>query len=196
MRPRTNPPKDPADPVSVNTAIVRCLMAAEDTIATISEFWESREKDAITGWYVLNFIIPAVLVAVMCLRYDSVLPQAASWKDQVRRAMSVIESMASLNNSASHCLDITKSLLNDCHILDNQHASLIRDFTHIQFRSRLLIISLQQLIYCEFTTRFIIRCVLEKGLLIIDAYIKIAQTFHSGSSSMLLLSAGKRTCID
>ncbi|KAL3450270.1 fungal-specific transcription factor domain-containing protein [Aspergillus insuetus] len=49
MRYRNNPPKEPNDPVSVNTAITRCLKAAEESINTISAFWFSHDKNAITG---------------------------------------------------------------------------------------------------------------------------------------------------
>lgn len=114
MRHRNNPPKEPNDPASVNSAINRCLKAAEESINTISEFWNSHDKNAITGWYALDFIFTAALIPVMCLRYDSASAQVASWQLQVRTAVGVIESITLFNNSASHILDIIKSLHETC----------------------------------------------------------------------------------
>ncbi|GAT31140.1 fungal specific transcription factor domain-containing protein [Aspergillus luchuensis] len=114
MRYRNNPPKEPSNPTSVNTAINRCLKAAEESINTISEFWFSHDQNAITGWYVLDYIFTAALIPLMCLRYDSSSTQAASWQFQARTAVSVIESIIPFNKSASHCVNILESLYKNC----------------------------------------------------------------------------------
>lgn len=119
MRHRNNPPKEPNDPASVNAAINRCLGAAEESISAISEFWNSHEKNAITGWYVLEFIFTAALIPVMCLRYDSTSAQVASWQSQVRTAVGVIESITVFNDSASRCLETLLSLCEDSNIQEN-----------------------------------------------------------------------------
>ncbi|RAL00761.1 fungal specific transcription factor domain-containing protein [Aspergillus ibericus CBS 121593] len=137
MRPRNNPPRDPADPISVNTAITRCLEVAEETITMIADFWDSREQDALSAWYGLDLILPAVLVSLLCLHYDSASAQAAAWQQQVRRAMGVIDSMTTLNSSACHCLDIIHSLLNDCGLLESHMNSPTQQLTGMRVENPL-----------------------------------------------------------
>lgn len=124
MQHRNHPPKEPRDPASVNRAISRCLKAAEESISTISEFWNRHIQNALTGWYALDFIFTAVLIPVMCLRYDPGSAQASSWQSQVRMAMGVIESITLFNSSASHGIRIIKSLYKDPDVQESEHDAL------------------------------------------------------------------------
>ncbi|KAJ5335378.1 lactose regulatory protein lac9 and GAL4-like protein [Penicillium brevicompactum] len=134
MRYRNNPPKEPRDPASVNTAITRCMKAAEESISTISDFWNSHTQNALTGWYALDFIFTAVLIPAMCLRYDPGSAQAPSWNLQVRKAVRVIESITLFNSSASHGLRIIKSLYKDPDSQETEHDTLVSNSaeSHLQ----------------------------------------------------------------
>ncbi|KAE8386117.1 hypothetical protein BDV23DRAFT_175698 [Aspergillus alliaceus] len=123
MRHRADPPKAAADPDSVNTTIQRCQKAAEETITMISEFWFQQQRSALDGWYALQFLLPAILIPALCIRNESTSPHSASWQDQIRKAIEVMESISLLLDSAVHTLGIIKSLCSGVVPLENEVSS-------------------------------------------------------------------------
>ncbi|KAF5863772.1 lactose regulatory protein lac9 and GAL4-like protein [Aspergillus alliaceus] len=123
MRHRADPPKAATDPDSVNTTIQRCQKAAEETITMISEFWFQQQRSALDGWYALQFLLPAILIPALCIRNESTSPHSASWQDQIRKAIEVMESISLLLDSAVHTLGIIKSLCSGVVPLENEVSS-------------------------------------------------------------------------
>ncbi|ODM22499.1 hypothetical protein SI65_00087 [Aspergillus cristatus] len=61
-------------------------------------------------WYGLYFLFQAILIPVICLRNDPQSPLVVSWRDQISKAMPVLESMGQLNPTALRCLGVIRSL--------------------------------------------------------------------------------------
>ncbi|PYH85376.1 hypothetical protein BO82DRAFT_275324, partial [Aspergillus uvarum CBS 121591] len=108
-----SPPKLPADPDSVQAAIQRCRRAADDSIRAIAEFWyfRNQQRTAWEAWYALQFLFPAVLIPVMCVRNESSEAEgAAAWRDRIHQALEVMDSAAEVLESATLQGRIVRSL--------------------------------------------------------------------------------------
>ncbi|KAK2765123.1 lactose regulatory protein lac9 and GAL4-like protein [Arachnomyces sp. PD_36] len=102
---------EPQDDIqTIEIAIQRCLDAAEESVDLISHFWNHDQQTMLACWYGLYFLFQAVLIPVICLRNDPQSPLALRWRDQIMKAMRVIESMVLLNPTAKRCLDVIQSL--------------------------------------------------------------------------------------
>ncbi|KAI9734015.1 MAG: hypothetical protein M1834_002672 [Cirrosporium novae-zelandiae] len=99
----------PDDP-KVEIAVQRCLDAASETVDLITAFWNQNEKTMLACWYGLYFLFQAIMVAVVCLRNDPLSPPADGWRQQIRKAIFVIEDMARMNQAAERCLEVIRSL--------------------------------------------------------------------------------------
>lgn len=89
-----------------DAATSRCLVAAEDCVSIISHFWATATRTRLAAWYVLYFLLQAVLIPVHCLRHVPSHPQATEWVVQVRTALDIIGSMVDMNPGALRCKDI------------------------------------------------------------------------------------------
>lgn len=89
-----------------DSATSRCLVAAEECILIISRFWSTATRTRLAAWYVLYFLLQAVLIPVHCLRHVPSHPQAAGWVTQVRTALEVIGAMVDINPGALRCRDV------------------------------------------------------------------------------------------
>ncbi|KAL1885445.1 hypothetical protein Plec18167_000939 [Paecilomyces lecythidis] len=91
-------------------AIQRCLAAARESVELISAYWAEEQQNTMACWYGLYFLFQAVLIPIYCLRNDPQCAQAVEWREQISRAMRVIESMSRLNDTASRCLEKIRSV--------------------------------------------------------------------------------------
>ena len=91
-------------------AVQRCLNAARESVKLICAFWIQDQKNMMACWYGLYFLFQAILIPVICLRNDPQSPLAMSWRDQIFKAMPVLESMGQLNTTAFRCLGVIRSL--------------------------------------------------------------------------------------
>lgn len=94
----------------VEVAVQRCLDAASESVELIWTFWIQDRKNMMACWYGLYFLFQAILIPVICLRNDPQSPLVVSWRDQVFKAMPVLESMGKLNPTAVRCLGVIRSL--------------------------------------------------------------------------------------
>ncbi|GAB7355262.1 hypothetical protein MBLNU459_g5809t1 [Dothideomycetes sp. NU459] len=88
----------------------RCLQAAKESIALIKSFWAAQSHHRLAAFYVLYFLFQATLIPIHCLRCMPQDMQAAAWRNQIRDALAVVESMKSVNQSSSKCRDVILSL--------------------------------------------------------------------------------------
>lgn len=91
-------------------AVQRCLDAARESVELICAFWIQDQQNMMACWYGLYFLFQAILIPVICLRNDPQSPLAVSWRDQIFKTMSVLESMGRLNPTAFRCLGVIRSL--------------------------------------------------------------------------------------
>lgn len=89
-------------------AIQRCLNAARESVELISAFWMHEQRSMMACWYGLYFLFQAILIPVICLRNDPQGELATGWRDQIKQAMAVLESMAPLNPTALRCLNVIR----------------------------------------------------------------------------------------
>lgn len=94
----------------VDVAVQRCLDAARESVDLICTFWIEDSKNMMACWYGLYFLFQAILIPVICLRNDPQSPLVVSWRDQISKAMPVLESMGQLNPTALRCLGVIRSL--------------------------------------------------------------------------------------
>lgn len=94
----------PANPE--NSATSRCLLAAEECITILAQFWASATHTRLSAWYVLYFLLQAVLIPVHCVRRNPKHQEAEKWTRQVHTALGVINAMVEINPSALKCRDI------------------------------------------------------------------------------------------
>lgn len=92
----------------VELAIQRCLDAARESVELISAFWMHEHRSMMACWYGLYFLFQAILIPVICLRNDPQGELAVGWRDQIKQAIVVLESMAPLNPTALRCLSVIR----------------------------------------------------------------------------------------
>ena len=102
---------EPQDDIhTIEIAIKRCLDCAEESVDLISQFWATDQQTMLACWYGLYFLFQAVLIPVICLRNDPQSHLSSKWRDQILKAIRVIESMVLLNPTAKRCLEVIQSL--------------------------------------------------------------------------------------
>lgn len=94
----------------IDVAVQRCLDAAHESVDLICTFWIEDSKNIMACWYGLYFLFQAILIPVICLRNDPQSPLVVNWRDQISKAMPVLESMGELNPTALRCLGVIRSL--------------------------------------------------------------------------------------
>lgn len=97
-------------PLDVRTAYNRCLTAAKESIASISNFWDTRTHTLMAAWYSLYFLFQASLIPCVCLRNGPTLPQAADWRSQIQTTLQTISKMKIINPKAQECYDVVEKL--------------------------------------------------------------------------------------
>lgn len=95
---------------SVEIAIQRCLDAARESVGLICAFWLQDQKNMMACWYGLYFLFQAILIPVICLRNDPQSHLVMDWRNQIFRAIPVLELMGELNPTAFRCLGVIRSL--------------------------------------------------------------------------------------
>jgi len=93
-----------------DNATSRCLATAESCIAIISRFWATATHTRLAAWYVLYFLLQAVLIPVHCLRHVSSHSRLAEWIEQVNIALEIVNAMVDINPNALKCKDIIYKL--------------------------------------------------------------------------------------
>ena len=91
-------------------AAQKCLDAASQSIALITDFWFSHPKNMLTCWYALYFLFQATLIPVICLRNEPRSALAPAWREQVSLALKSIEDMGGLNPAAYRCQEVLTKL--------------------------------------------------------------------------------------
>jgi len=84
-----------------------CLEECHQTIVSMNELW----KDLIvpkrmSAWYSLFFIIPAVVMPLVCLRNDPSCENADCWKKDIQVAIGIIQKIQIICPPASRVLDL------------------------------------------------------------------------------------------
>lgn len=108
--PATAPPPEQEDTSSSNIAVQRCLNGARETVELIADFWSTERKTMMACWYGLYFLFQAIMIPAVCLRNDPLSIAADDWRNQIIKAIGVIEDMAVLNQAAGRCLGVIRSL--------------------------------------------------------------------------------------
>lgn len=79
------------------------------------------------AWYTLYFIIPAVLMPMVCLRNDPSSMNAANWRSDIFTAQNIIKSLIIICPAASKILDLIE-LLGSEYLRRQDHGENIRSF--------------------------------------------------------------------
>ena len=88
-----------------------CLKECSDTITSMAKFWsENTRNNRMEVWYSLYFLIPAVLMPLVCLRNDPVSTHADDWRFDVNSAQNIIQKLIVICPAANKILDLIKSL--------------------------------------------------------------------------------------
>lgn len=88
-----------------------CLQECSSTIESMEKFWKKKiKKNRMDAWYSLYFLIPAVLMPLVCLRNEPTSIFAEYWKYDVMSAQNIIRSLMDICPSASNILDIIESM--------------------------------------------------------------------------------------
>lgn len=88
-----------------------CLKECSHTIASMAKFWEAKTRDnRMEVWYSLYFLIPAVLMPLVCLRNDPTSTFAESWRYDIISAQKIIQNLLGICPAASKILDLINSL--------------------------------------------------------------------------------------
>ncbi|RDL34365.1 uncharacterized protein BP5553_07493 [Venustampulla echinocandica] len=107
----------------------RCLHEASMSITLIGNFWSTHQHTKLAAWYALYFLFQASLLPIFCLRNDPLSPSANDWRQDIRVALSVIESMAIINPSSVKCLHTINTLCEQFMVDTSTAADMLLDPT-------------------------------------------------------------------
>lgn len=88
-----------------------CIEECSLTIDSMSRFWQQvTEVNRMQVWYTLYFLIPALLMPLVCLRNDPSSSQSERWRVDIISAQNIIRSVLKVCPAASKILDLIESL--------------------------------------------------------------------------------------
>lgn len=88
-----------------------CLRECSATINSMAQFWELKPMNTrMDAWYSLYFLIPAVLMPLVCLRNNPASTCADYWRYDIISAQKIIRTIMNICPSASKILDLINSL--------------------------------------------------------------------------------------
>lgn len=88
-----------------------CLEECIATIQSMSNYWQMKTAyNRMDAWYSLFFLIPAVLMPLVCLRNDPTSHNAVIWTLNISLAQSIIRSIMNICPTASKILELIESL--------------------------------------------------------------------------------------
>lgn len=94
-----------------------CLKECSETINSMVKFWDKNTRNnRMEVWYSLYFLIPAVLMPLVCLRNDPTSTFAEYWRSDIISAQGIIQKLISIGPAASKILDLISNLGNN-HLL-------------------------------------------------------------------------------
>lgn len=90
-----------------------CLNECSELIKSMDRFWRSKSShNRMDTWYTLCFVVPAVLMPLVCLRNNPSSVDADRWRNDVVVAQNIISSLTSICPSATKLLDLISTLGN------------------------------------------------------------------------------------
>lgn len=88
-----------------------CLQECSQTIRNMEEFWNCKMSfNRMDSWYSLYFLIPAVLMPLVCLRSNPISPNSELWRNDVNTAISIIKKIVVICPPADRILSLIDSL--------------------------------------------------------------------------------------
>lgn len=88
-----------------------CLEECSQTLSSMARFWDERTyPNRMDAWYSLFFLIPAVLMPLVCLRNDPMAVDSAAWRQDIANAQRVIVNVVQICPSAGRILDLIDNL--------------------------------------------------------------------------------------
>jgi transcriptional regulatory protein GAL4 len=91
-------------------AISRCLAEAKSSIVSIHAFWSAGRRTCMASWYALYFLFQASMIPSVCLRNDPTSSMAQDWREQLDIALTVMQSMYSINPASRECYEVVLRL--------------------------------------------------------------------------------------
>lgn len=120
---RQIPPSLPPHILPEHHAKNICLLECNATIHSITSFWNKKPRpNRMDTWYSLYFLIPAVVMPLICLRNDPELAESAKWIDDIMLAEQLVEKLKAVCPAATRILDLIFSVGRD--FLPSQYRDL------------------------------------------------------------------------
>ncbi|KAF3985373.1 hypothetical protein FT663_01868 [Candidozyma haemuli var. vulneris] len=92
-----------------------CLQECSATIESMDTFWsEKAQYNRMDAWYSLYFLIPAVVMPLVCLRNDPVSPEANGWRKEVVMAQRVIDKISKICPPAVRISELISNMGGGC----------------------------------------------------------------------------------
>lgn len=91
-----------------------CLKECSTTIRTMDTFWDVKHQhNRMDAWYSLFFLIPAVVMPLVCVRNDPTSLNATTWRQDITIAKSIIQRLINICPTANRILNLIDSLGSD-----------------------------------------------------------------------------------
>lgn len=88
-----------------------CLEECHLTIESMDRLWkELSDPNRMCAWYSLFFLIPAVVMPLVCLRNDPTCDDAKSWESDILLAVEIIKKLKVICPPANRVLDLIKNV--------------------------------------------------------------------------------------
>ncbi|KAG7838146.1 hypothetical protein KL941_003777 [Ogataea angusta] len=92
-------------------AAEKCLRKCSSTIQSMAALWQRKETTSrMEAWYTVFFLVPALLMPLVCLRNDPLAAQAEQWKRDILTAEQVLQRLLHICPIATKILELSKSL--------------------------------------------------------------------------------------
>lgn len=92
-----------------------CLQECSATIRSMDTFWNLKQRNnRMDAWYSLYFLIPAVVMPLVCLRNEPTSLKSNNWRQDISMAKSIIERLINICPTANRILDLIESLGSEC----------------------------------------------------------------------------------
>lgn len=105
-----------------------CLQECCATVSSMVNYWKLKTQyNMMDVWYTLFFLIPAVVIPLVCLRNDPTSASAKKWRVDVISAQDIIQKVMPICPSASKISDLIDALGADYlkgQLLDNENTTL------------------------------------------------------------------------
>lgn len=113
-----SPKQEPVDEHETKAGEI-CLQECSATIMSMDSFWnEKAHYNRMDAWYLLFFLIPAVVMPLVCLRNDPVSAEANAWRKEVMVAQKVIDKILKICPPAGRISEFISNMALGC--LGNQ----------------------------------------------------------------------------